>query len=91
MVNYKNFVGVLRIWNSENGKEVYRQDKSCGDEGKICNIHYLSSLKSVAVITHDHNIIIHSLQQPKVPIIKQVNTTLKLFQYPKIFRHCIGN
>ncbi|KAJ4446143.1 hypothetical protein ANN_12835 [Periplaneta americana] len=60
--------GVVRIWNVTDGREVYTQSNSlvskASEEGglAIVNLLFNVELSSLAVISSDHNIIVHKLQ-----------------------------
>lgn len=60
--------GVIKVWNMSNSKLVYEQKNSLVSQAKeegglaIINLLYNTNLKQFAVITVDHNIIIHDLK-----------------------------
>lgn len=61
-------LGVVKIWKMKSGSEVYKQENSlvhpAKEEGGLSITHLLYNAKSnsVAIVSADHNIIIHSLE-----------------------------
>ena len=64
----KNLLGVVKIWEMKAGKLIYTQDNSlvppAKEEGSLSITHlfYNSTHNIFAVVSVDHNIIIHSLE-----------------------------
>lgn len=65
--NIKAFLGVVKIWEMTAGKLIYTQDNSLVSPAKeqgslsITHLLYNSTHNIFAVVSVDHNIIIHSL------------------------------
>lgn len=64
----ENFLGVVKIWEMKTGKQIYVQDNSlvlpAKEKGGLSIMHLLyNSIHNIfAVVSVDHNIIIHSLK-----------------------------
>jgi len=66
--NVHIFIGIVTIWEMKTGRQIYKQDNSLilpakEDAGlSITHLFYNSTRNAFAVVSADHNIIIHSLE-----------------------------
>lgn len=62
------FSGIIRVWDVKHSKEVFVQSNSmiskASEEGGLAVTHllYSQNAKSLAVVSADHNIVIHNLK-----------------------------